>query len=246
MLKTRIQVFNETDFVKDDEIRAVLPAMETQVHRDFAKAWGVDAELEFVEKGRGPDQDAWWIVFLKNSNQAGALGYHMVTRSGLPLGKVLMEPIIQDGSSWTNTLSHELLEMLADPDSNLVAYRQINNGRLVLHAYEVCDPCEDDSYGYKIDGVLVSDFVYPSWFESFHKGASTRFDHGRHISKPFELLPGGYIDIFDASSGKGWYMRNAGSRAKSAPTTPCSRIDLRHTPRGMWKKSEVKRRPRRE
>jgi len=58
MLKTRIQVFNETDLVKDDEIRAVLPAMETQVHRDFAKVWGVDAELEFVEKSRGPDQDA--------------------------------------------------------------------------------------------------------------------------------------------------------------------------------------------
>src|SRR5450759_777339 len=111
MLKTRIQVLSETDLVKDDEIKTVLPALETQVHRDFAPIWGVDAELEFVEQKRELDRDAWWIVFLKNSNQAGALGYHTMTKSGLPLGKVLMEPIINDGSSWTNTLSHELLEL---------------------------------------------------------------------------------------------------------------------------------------
>ena len=243
MPRTRIQVINETDLVKDDEVKRALAAMETQVRRDFAPIWGVDAALEFVEGKREPDQDAWWIVLLKNSNQAGALGYHDVTKSGLPLGKVLMSPIIQDGASWTNTFSHELLEMLADPDTNLVAYRQLNNRKLVLHAYEVCDPCEDDRYGYKIDGVLVSDFVYPSWFESFHEGASTKFDYAGHISKPFQLLPGGYIDIFDTASGKGWHMRSASARAKSATITPCSRIDLRRTPKNTWKRSKVKRGP---
>jgi len=101
--------------------------------------------------------------------------------------------------------------MLADPDSNLVAYRQLNNRKLVLHAYEVCDPCEDDSYGYKIDGVLVSDFVYPSWFESFHKGASTRFDHGRHIRKPSSSCPG------DTSTSSTPPQAKAGTCATQGP-----------------------------
>jgi len=223
-------------------VKEVLPALETQVHRDFAPIWGVDAELEFVKKKRELDQDAWWIVLLKNSNQAGALGYHVLTKSGLPLGKVLMEPILENGSSWTNTLSHELLEMLVDPDCSLVAYRQINNRTLDMHAYEVCDACEDDRYGYRINGVLVSDFVYPSWFESFHKDASTRFDYGKHISKPFQLLPGGYIDVFDTASGRGWQTRNA--RAPKSGKAYCSRIDLRHMPRSQWKRSEIKRRQR--
>ena len=52
-----------------------------------------------------------------------------------------------------------------------------------LYAYEVCDACEADQFGYDIDGVLVSDFVFPSWFESFwsagaHASISkTRFTH---------------------------------------------------------------------
>ena len=45
-----------------------------------------------------------------------------------------------------------------------------------LYAYEVCDPCEDDSLGYHIDNILLSDFVYPAWFEGFRTESSTQFD----------------------------------------------------------------------
>ena len=59
-----------------------------------------------------------------NPDQAGALGYHEITSQGTPLGKVFAKLDLQSGASWTVTLSHELLEMLADPWINWCAHGQ--------------------------------------------------------------------------------------------------------------------------
>jgi hypothetical protein len=37
-----------------------------------------------------PAPDGWWLVFLDNSDQAGALAYHDLTNEGLPLSKVFV------------------------------------------------------------------------------------------------------------------------------------------------------------
>ena len=100
--------------------------------------------------------------------------------------------------------------MLADPNINLnvlVQTSEENAGR--LFAYEVCDACEDDSFSYKIGDVNVSDFVFPSWFESFRAHGSTQFDQTKQISGPLDLLKGGYIRVFDISSGTGWHQLTA-------------------------------------
>jgi hypothetical protein len=66
--------------------------------------------------------------------------------------------------------------MLGDPNVNLTVFVQNSNTAGTLYAYEVCDPCEDDSLGYHIDNILLSDFVYPAWFEGFRTESSTQFD----------------------------------------------------------------------
>jgi len=38
----------------------------------------------------------------------------------------------------------------------------------VFWTAEVCDPVEDDKYGYEIGGILVADFVTPNWFGHPH------------------------------------------------------------------------------
>ena len=99
----------------------VIPALQTQVSRDFAPIWGVDAELSFVPTGgRGP-KDQWWIVLLNTSDEAGDLGYHDLTNAGQPLGKVFVKSDLEAKTSWTSTVSHELIEMLGDPDLTLCA-----------------------------------------------------------------------------------------------------------------------------
>src|SRR5438093_5436244 len=88
MANIKVSIINASTALKDDQVKAVVPALQTQVHRDFAAAWGVDADLIFIPKGSKPPSGSWWLTILDNSDQAGALGYHDVTKEGLPLGKV--------------------------------------------------------------------------------------------------------------------------------------------------------------
>ncbi|MET8424392.1 hypothetical protein [Nocardia sp. NPDC004860] len=233
---------NRSTVLTDAQVSAVVPALQTQVHRDWAPVWGSDADLSFVATGAQPPAGAWWLVVSDDSDQAGALGYHDLTNEGLPMGKVFARSDIDAGLQWTVTASHELLEMLGDPDINLAAYvfSTATAGR--IYAYEVADACEADQYGYAINGIQVSDFVFPAWFENFRKAGSTRFDYGNHINAPFQLLPGGYIGVFDINGGSGWHQLTAES--KPAQYTMRARVgsrrERRRTPRDQWLLSEVR------
>jgi len=241
MPNIQVSIFNRSTVLTDSEVKAAVPALQTQVHRDFAPPWGIDADLRFVPRGKKPAPGSWWLVFLDNSDQAGALGYHDVTANELPLGKVFAGTDKQYGNQWTVTASHELLEMLADPEINLSVFIEHGDTAGRLYAYETADPCEADSDGYKINGVLVSDFVYPAWFEPSSK-PGTQLDYRKLIKKPFELRPGGYVGYFDVSSGSGWQQLNAKKKKASYAMRPHvgSRRERRRTPRDQWLKSTTK------
>jgi hypothetical protein len=239
----QVAIMNESTCLTDEQVRAILPALQKQIDRDFAPVWGVSAELVFVPHGEATPGGAWWLVFLDNPDQAGLLGYHDLNNGGLPLGKVFAKSDIDKGQKWTVTASHELLEMLVDPSINLTVIVQPDSSGGLLYPYEVCDPCEADEHGYDIDGVTVADFVYPSWFEPF-RPAGTRFDHQNKIQKPFQLLPGGYIGVYDLSSGSGWHQQNAQTddpRAYQMRPQPGSRRERRRVPGSQWMKSIAKR-----
>jgi hypothetical protein len=242
MANIKVAIMNASTVVKDADVQAIIPALQTQVQRDFAPLWGIDADLAWVPKGSAPAAGAWWLTVFDNSDQPGALGYHDVTTEGLPLGKVFAGTDIQYGNSWTTTCSHELLEMLADPEINLTVFVQPDDTSGTLYAYEVCDTCEADEFGYKIDGVLLSDFVYPAWFEASRKPKSTQFDYKNVITKPLELLKGGYIGVFDVTAGTGWQQRTPPGARLKAGTRPHvgSRRERRRTPRDRWLVSTVK------
>jgi len=234
-----VSIINQSTVVTDDDVGSAVADLQTQVSRDFAPAWGRDAALTFVPSGSQPASGSWWLVILDNSDQAGALGYHDLTTEGLPLGKVFAGTDKQFGANWTVTASHELLELLADPDVNLTAFVQSSDTTGRLYAYEVADACEADNYGYKIGNTSVSDFVFPAWFESFAP-SGTQLDQQNQIQNPFQLLPGGYISVFDISAGNGWQQMN-GSEAQSRYTSRAhigSRRERRRTPRTDWLKSE--------
>lgn len=240
MADIRISVINSSTVLTDAEVDSAVACLQTQVTRDFAPAWGIDAELVSVKKGGRPLANTWWLVVLDDSDQAGALGYHDLTDKGLPIGKVFAGSDMKAGFHWTVTASHELLEMLGDPDINLTVFVQSDPRTGVLYAYEVCDAVEADRFGYEIDGQLVSDFVYPAWFQSFRKG-KVRFDHTKKCSKPFEILPGGYIGAFEISAGTGWHQVHAPATAAeySARPRPGSRRERRRTPRDQWLDSSI-------
>jgi hypothetical protein len=235
----QISVINASTVLNDNDIRPVIQALQQQVSNDFQPAWGVDAEINFIPTGSAPPTGTWWLTILDDSDQAGALGYHDLTPEGMPLGKVFAATDLKYGNSWSVTASHELLEMLADPNINLTVFVQNANTTGTLFAYEVCDACEADNLGYKIGNVLVSDFVYPAWFEDFRIQGSTQFDQGNHIQSPLELLPGGYIGVFNVSDGSGWTQLTAEKHLTDTHSrgTLGSRRERRRTPRQDWVRS---------
>jgi hypothetical protein len=252
MAVTTVSVMNPSTVMKDSEVEALLPAMQTQLKRDFLPAWNIQAKLVFVPKGQKPAPGSWWLSVLDNSDQAGALGYHDVTNEGLPLGKVFAGTDLANGYIVSVTFSHELLEMLADPEINQCVFLQRTNRTGLIVAYEVADPVEADEIGYDIDGVTVSDFVTPHWFMPGFPGP---YDHLKHCTKPLELRPGGYISVFDVTRGTGWQQLAAQrdlnlmepaeevekkimARAVARPH-PGNRRERRRTPRDQWERSAV-------
>jgi len=222
-----IAITNASTCLPDAQVEAVIPALQKQVSEDFKDYWELDCTLKFLS-GTEPLTRGWWqIAVVDNPDQAGALGYHEMSSTGTPLGKVFAKLDMESGSSWTATLSHELLEMLADPWINWCAVGSDSR----IYALEVCDAVEDDKLGYEIDGVLVSDFVTPAWFEPT---SADRIDFRKHLSRQLELARGGYISIFDPSSG--WTQINA--KGEGGPRIPPgSRRQRRKLIRPAWRNS---------
>jgi hypothetical protein len=242
MPPVQIAIVNESTVLKDGEIQAAIPSLQKQVTRDLAPVWGVTAAITFVPQGQQPASDAWWLAILDNSDQAGTLGYHDLSNNGMPLGKVFAKGDIDKGLKWTVTMGHELLELLVDPAINLTVISQPEASGGKLYPCEICDPCEDEKYGYDIDGVTVSDFVFPSWFQPFSK-LGTQFDFQNHIQKAFQVLPGGFIGVYELGSGSGWHQISAQNEPPSylMRAQPGSRRERRRIPGQQWMRSAVSR-----
>ena len=96
----QIAVINESTVISDVNVQAMLPAFTHQWNLDLLPIWRVEnAEFSFVPKGHKPAANTWWLVFLDNSDQAGALAYHDLTNQGLPLSKVFVKTILSDHAS---------------------------------------------------------------------------------------------------------------------------------------------------
>lgn len=240
----QISLANQSTLFSDKDLPALANALQIQVSRDFFPAWGVDAQIFYTPTGKHPTANHWVIALLDDADQAGALGYHDLSVSGMPLGKAFVRTTLADGGLVSVTVSHELLEMLGDPDVNLTAQLDTK-----LYAYEVSDAVESDADGYAIvipsgwDGagtsVTVSDFVLPSWFETFR--TSRPFDFKGHITAPLQLLPGGYIGMMDLNNlSAGWQQVTADRDPKSIMASrprAGSRRSRRAIPRSRWVRS---------
>lgn len=205
-----ISVINASTTLTDGEVRSALPDLQTQISAHFAPVWAIDADLQlWPATGPSPPGGSWWLVILDDADQAAAVGYHDLTTEGLPLGKVFARTDRDSGHIWTVIASHELLEMLADPWMDRAAVIS-DAGGFQIYAYEVCDACEDDGFGYQINATRVSDFVFPEWFNA--KSSVTKFDYCGHVTRPLQLLAGGYIGVFDPQVG--WKQQEQANVAK--------------------------------
>jgi hypothetical protein len=228
-----VAVLNRSTVASDADVQKWTAAVEEQVFRDFAPLWGLPADIVFYGTGAAPPSEAWQVAVLDDADQAGALGYHDLTAAGQPLGKVFAKTTMQYGDQVSVVLSHEVLEMLADPMIN----QTVLSGGL-RYALEICDPVEADQLGYAIGGVLVSDFVGKRYFDGVSLGP---YDFAGHLKAPCPALePGGYISYEnpDGSWGQNFGDRTADAAAlyKMRPLFG-SRRYRRYLPCVQWLKS---------
>jgi len=140
----------------------------------------------------------YWPVIIVEDVPSAA-GVHL-DRMGQPYA------LVEVGTSWSLTASHETLEMLADPFGNrLVAGPSpyLLQGR-VEFLVEVCDPSEDDSFAYTVNNVLVSDFYTPHYFDPV-AAPGVRYSFTGAITQPREVLQGGYLSWHNPPDDH-WYQ----------------------------------------
>jgi hypothetical protein len=198
-----IYIRNETNgFMEDEEITSLIPAVQRQVTEHFEPVWGIGAQLLFA-RGRVP-RDAYQIVVheqWRDDADKDYIGYHF-SPDGYPIAGIFAREDKSKDGTISETLSHEVLEMLVDPACNLYARRSAAVGRPErIYFYEVCDPVQCVTY--EVEGVRVCNFVYPAWFEDNwdRNPKGQHFDHKRKLKRPFEILPGCYSEIYEAKRG---------------------------------------------
>lgn len=239
MANVTVAIMNENDRLIDKEIKTAIPALQIQVHRDFTPIWRIDADLVAVPSGS--PAGAWRLVVFDDSDQPGPLGCHDTTNDRLPSGKIFAGTDPQLGLSWTVTASHELLEILSDPEIDLTVLVQPSARSGILYPYEDGDACEDDPFSHKVGGLSFTDFVQPAWLDRSRKPGGTQFDHGSRLKAPvLSLLQGGYSDTIDVTTDTGWHQITADdihSRAANRARVG-SRREYRRIPRDQWRRSK--------
>ena len=174
--------------VTPSELALAASALQRQVIEHFFPAYNLIATVRAATAKDPAHPDERRLELRRVPTMPDALGFH-------DLGGMYVFPELDadDGVPWTVTASHEILETLADP--LLRRATQDDEGR--FWAFEICDAVERDAY--KIDAVAVSNFILPAWGEP--SPGSNRFDYLGRCSTPWEILPGGYGQVW---SGIDW------------------------------------------
>lgn len=190
-----IAMINEAKFDLGVDFDALVSALQTFLDECFVPVWGAPAKLIKSTKERA---GTWTMKFMDDPDEPDdgtTDGDHDLTSHGFPISRVYVIPSIKNGSPVSVTACHELCEMLIDPMANL--WCDGPPGRGEHWAYEVCDPCEEVTF--PVDGIAMSDFVFPSYFERFRlehpRLARAQYDWCHKIKRPFQILEGGYAEI---------------------------------------------------
>ena len=210
-----ISIINHTNgAISDEKVQMTIKAINRQIVEDFEPYWSLGARLRLEGRsGKKPgkndlaDMRGDAVLYLwSGSDVDDALGYHDANNRGIPFGFVFTELSKKLGENWTVTLSHEALELIADPEANLLVQgpHPENPKLAVFHWYEMCDAVQEETY--EIDGVEVSNFVLPLYFTGGDELGSRNDYLGREYKgktlRSFSVNPGGYVGFFNPESGE--------------------------------------------
>ena len=196
-----VALVSDTAALGVSELTVVAAAIQKQVARDLKQHWDIQgtvsafARLEDVPAG-------FWPVIVRDDIEEDAEGSHCDDH-GQPLA------LVTSGPSWSVTASHEVLEMLVDPFGNRTVAGpspKADQGRVEL-LVEVADPVGDSVYA--VDGIKVSDFCTPRFFDP-QPSPGVQYCATGSIQGPREIQVDGYLTWHDPISNEWWQRSRFG------------------------------------
>jgi hypothetical protein len=200
-------------------------AVQKQITRDFTPYWGLRATVDAFEDLSSVPSDYHPVVVFGDAQELmGQLEFAIGEEyaadlvddfdrerlGGLHLNAFTRQPfaLVASSDTWSVTMSHEVLELLADPFGNrlIAAAHPRDPEQRVKYLLEVCDPCQ--AVWYPVNGVPVSDFYTPRYFDPVAVDRS-RYSFTGALEYPLQILDGGYLSWIDPEDS-GLYQLAAG------------------------------------
>jgi hypothetical protein len=196
MLPIHVALVSRTGQTTSAQLEHVAAALQMQAIRDVGPLWSLTATVDAFESLRDVPVGSWPVVVVDDVK--GAAGYHLDS-GGQPYA------LVEVSDSWSLTASHETVEMVVDPWGRRIAPgRSPKRGQgQVEFLVEACDPCEAAEFAYTINGVLVSDFVTPHFYDP-RQTVGARYSFTGAVKRPRQILRGGYISWHEPRSDHIW------------------------------------------
>lgn len=192
----------DDDAVPIGELLRVAAVLQMQLTRDFEPVWKIPAVVSaFTSLNQLPPACLPLIILPDGRLGPGGHAFH-TTKKGMPMGLLEYKP----GGAWSLAASHELLEMVCDPqgkrkvmgdsiaDLHRANVEPGNDDYLpqgqVAYLLEICDPCQDQPYA--LNGFQVSDFVLPRFYSRGGTECGC-YSFAGNVAGPLQLCDGGYV-----------------------------------------------------
>jgi hypothetical protein len=169
----QLALVSESKLVGIGDVMRVAAALQKQASRDLAPIWGISATVDAFEKLEDVPIGYWPMIVKDDIGFSGAAGIHL-DKDRQPFALITSS---SDLDLWSLTASHESLEMLVDPFGA--------------------------EYAYTCNGILVSDFYTPNFFDPV-ASPSVRYSFTGAIKEPRDVLHGGYLSWVDSTTGHWW------------------------------------------
>jgi hypothetical protein len=198
------------------DLARIAAALTVYANRDVGSRWGGSATVRVGTRESIAPGETVCAIRDALPEAPGDTAYHDLDGRAVPVvyvARSLCTPGLTGPQSLPAVLAHEIAETMGDPGCN----RWADDGAGHEYAWELADAVQ--AYCYEIDGVSVSNFVYPSFFEP---GAEDPYDHMGAVSRPLQTTPGGYQVVRTSGGGETQVrgeLTDAQANKKAHPTS---------------------------
>lgn len=169
-------------------LNSLSKALTIQANEHLYKFWGKGGTFEVMKANQVPSgYIPFYIQYDIGVSEQN--GYHWAENKK-PYVKVKFNP---DLDQLSLTCSHEALETIINPQIDKFSALEdltILNSKGKAY-FEICDICQGKDFAYRIDGVMVSNFVTPNYYDTVPQ-KNVQYDYLKLVQRPGEILEGGY------------------------------------------------------